>query len=104
MGLSIEQLDTYKLAVTLNHTVADLCFPNGRSHLRDQGIRAADSLVLNIAEGMGRGRTTRAGKNHFRIARGSLLEVYAVLDILRVIPAHQETFRRLDRMLYGLIR
>ncbi len=104
MGLSIESLDTYQVALTINRSVASFRYPPGRSHLKDQGIRAADSLVLNIAEGMGRGRTTNAGKNHFRIARGSLLEVFAVVDLLGMGGELKQQIRIADRLLWGLIR
>ncbi|MSP55613.1 MAG: four helix bundle protein [Myxococcales bacterium] len=45
----------------------------GGSHLRDQLQRAADSVVLNIAE----------GRAHFRIAAGSAAERCAALDLIR---------------------
>ncbi|MED5373383.1 MAG: four helix bundle protein [Myxococcota bacterium] len=104
MPLSIENLDAYRLAISLNRSIAALDFPKNRAHLRDQGVRAADSVVLNIAEGMGRGRLTNAGKNHMRIAKGSLLEVYAVLDLLNKADQHRVDIERLDRLLYGLQR
>jgi four helix bundle protein len=104
MNLSIESLDAYRISVEINHFVAEHTYPQGRAHLKDQGIRAADSLVLNIAEGMGRGRQTKAGRNHFRIARGSLLEVYAVADLLKMGEDLKGKIRVADRLLWGLIR
>lgn len=104
MPLSIENLDAYRTAMDLNRLIASLDFPKHRTHLRDQGLRAADSVVLNIAEGMGRGMRTNAGRNHFRIARGSLLEVYAVLDMLGHADTYRERIRTLDKLLYGLQR
>ena len=53
----------------------------GKASLKEQGCRAADSVVLNIAEGRARGGG--AGENHFRIALGSAAEVCAVLDLSR---------------------
>ena len=44
-----ERLDCYQLAVEVNRFIAQASFPPGRSHLRDQGLRASDSVVLNLA-------------------------------------------------------
>lgn len=104
MNLSIESLNAYQAARRINRRIVAFDFPPNRTHLKDQGIRAADSLVLNIAEGMGRGRLTRAGKNHFRIARGSLLEVFAVADLLEMGEPLKQDLRVADRLLWGLIR
>ena len=46
-----EGLDCYKLAVQVSRWAAMQVFPGHRKHLRDQLVRAADSIVLNIAEG-----------------------------------------------------
>ncbi len=99
-----EQLDAYQLAVQLNHAVAKLTFPPGRTHLRDQAIRAADSMVLNIAEGMGRGLQTGAGKNHLRIARGSAAELFSVCHILGRPEETLDRCRRVDLMLFKLLK
>lgn len=104
MQLSIENLDAYRLSVEINHAVSEHSYPPGRAHLKDQALRAADSLVLNIAEGMGRGRQSKAGRNHFRIARGSLLEVFAVVDLLKMGDDLKQRIRVADRLLWGLIR
>ena len=62
-----EGLDCYKVAVQLSRWAASQVFPAHRKHLRDQLVRAADSIVLNIAEGAGRapamaGATTTASR------------------------------------------
>ena len=77
-------------------------WPTGTAHLKDQGTRAADSVVLNIAEGCGRGG--RAGLNHFRIARGSVGEALAVLDLvdLEEGPEQQALLRRIGAMLHKM--
>ena len=67
-------------------------------------MRAADSIVLNIAEGCGRGRRTGAGKNHFRIARGSAGEVLAAMQLVRADDALQNDLKRIGAMLSGLSR
>jgi four helix bundle protein len=101
---SFENLDVYKLSLSVNERVAATRWPVGRSHLKDQAIRAADSVVLNISEGCGRGRLTKAGKNHFRIALGSAGEVFAVFQMLRTDPELQDDLRRVGAMLAGLAR
>jgi len=90
-----EHLDVYQVALSVarwNHTVH---WPTGLTHLKDQGIRAADSTVLNIAEGVARGG--RPGQNHLRIAQGSAGEVLAVLDIA-LLPGASEQQARLRRV------
>ncbi|MSP55422.1 MAG: four helix bundle protein, partial [Myxococcales bacterium] len=66
------------------------------SHLRDQLQRAADSVVLNIAE----------GRAHFRIAAGSAAERCAALDLIGSpeAQAEQPKLRRVGAMLRGLAR
>ncbi len=78
--------------------------PTGRSHLRDQLQRAADSVVLNVAEGRARGGD--AGRNHFRIAAGSAAEACAALDLVgsAEAAAEQAKLRRVGAMLRGLVR
>ncbi|MEZ4318506.1 MAG: four helix bundle protein [Myxococcota bacterium] len=74
-----EGLDVYRLAVTVARWMRTTRWPANASHLRDQAIRSADSVVLNIAEGMSRGG--RPGTNHLRIAKGSAGEAFAALDV-----------------------
>jgi four helix bundle protein len=85
--------------------------PPSERDLADQWRRACNSIVLNLAEGV-----TRRGAKEFRrfadIARGSLVEVEAILDLLQhlalfqaaeldeVIKVHDEC----ARTVYGLLR
>ena len=62
-----ERLDCYRLAVEVNRWFSKAVFPPGRAHLKDQGQRASDSVVCNIAEGASK-RGTKAGRNNLRIA------------------------------------
>jgi four helix bundle protein len=80
-----EGLDCYKLAVQVSRWAAKQVFPAQRKHLRDQLVRAADSVVLNIAEGAGRGPGD-GRRNHYRIALGSAAEVAAIIDVQRPPP------------------
>ena len=72
-----ERLDCYQLAVEVNRFLAKAAFPAGRSHLRDQGLPASDSVVLNLAEGLG--RTGKAKQNYLSIARASAAECWTWL-------------------------
>jgi four helix bundle protein len=78
--LSHETLDAYQLALGVARWVRTTEFPRGEAALKDQAKRAADSVVLNLAEGC---HALGGNRNrHFRIARGSAAEVSAVLDLL----------------------
>ncbi len=70
--------------------------------------RAAASVPLNIAEGFGVG-TTQGTLRHFRIARGSLFETDAALDLVEddglILPAGmRDLLEETDRVLQALIR
>ena len=52
-------------------------------NLRDQMQRAMRSVVLNIAEGAGE-RGSTAQKRYYSIARGSVSEVAAAIDLYRI--------------------
>ncbi len=90
-----ETLDAYRVAVTAARWMRSTRWPTGSSHLQDQGTRAADSMVLNLAEGVSRGG--RPGENHLRIARASAGEALAVLDLID-LPGGAEQQQRLRRV------
>jgi len=56
--------------------------PPGYGFLTDQLRRAAASVPLNFAEGYGRS-TNKEQRRFFIIARGSVSEVAAILDVAR---------------------
>jgi four helix bundle protein len=99
-----EKLDVYRLALEVARWFPTVTVPRGRASLKEQGCRAADSVVLNIAEG--RARSARAGKNHFRIALGSAAEMSAVLDLVQSRDAlyFQQRLRRIGAMLSRMSR
>ncbi len=74
------------------------------SHLRDQLLRAASSIVLNLAEGSGRfGRKDQ--KRFYHIAFGSLRECQAVIDL--ELAGNKELVKQADLVaahLYKLIQ
>ena len=49
----------------------------------DQLVRAAESVVRNIAEGAGRWSDADSSK-HYKIARGEAMECAASLDVLKL--------------------
>jgi len=98
-----ETLDGYRYALTVARWLRATQWPPGRAHLKDQGLRASESMVLNIAEG--RARTGKAGRNQYRIARGSAAETCAVLDLIDLPegPKHQALLRRVGAILTALM-
>ena len=81
MYFNHEKLTCYSVALGVARWAADVRVPTQRRHLKDQLVRAADSVVLNIAEGCGRPMGA-ARRNFFDIARGSAAEVGAIVDLL----------------------
>jgi four helix bundle protein len=78
--------EVYRIAIEFQELVPRLLARTRHPTLRDQLERASFSMVLNLAEGIG--RYSRADKAHFyRIARGSALETAAAIDILKARQA-----------------
>lgn len=74
---------SYQVAVEVFKEVKKLQLP---TYLRDQCLRAASSVVLNLAEGSG--KDSAADRRRFyQIAMGSLREVQAILDLADKVPA-----------------
>lgn len=85
MTFMFENLTVYQKALTLVDKVEDLCdtIISTRSHaITDQFTRAALSIPLNIAEGNGRWHKGDK-RQFFWIARGSILECVAILQVLK---------------------
>ena len=74
----------------------------GHASLYDQGRRAAESAVLNLAEACY--RHGKARLYHFRVAQGSTAEFVAVLDLVDHddSAAHQADLRSALAMMQGL--
>ena len=100
-----EGLDCYQLAVGISRWAARQVFPVHRKHLRDQLVRAADAVVLNLAEGCGKGPGD-SRRNHYRIALGSAAEVCAVIDICDFSDGDERRaeVRRVGAMLAAMAR
>ncbi len=77
-GLSIEYaVETFRIAESLSGL---------HRHSRDQWLRAAQSISLNIAEGNGK-RSLKDRSRFFDISRGSALECSAIQDVLLISGA-----------------
>ncbi len=108
-----EKLDLYqelkKLNVMVYQTLKDL---KGLDHyVVDQWKRASMSSVLNLAEGTG--RMTPADKKHFyTIARGSIFECVAILDMAYrlghidkvLFDTFYAGYEKVSKMLLGMYR
>jgi four helix bundle protein len=109
-GSGLESFDCYRLALELATIAAELV-PRGHAALKDQIERATTSTVLNISEGWGYWQARQ--KAHFyTIARGSVLESGAAIDLLRArglanaadCDRARVLCTRIGQMLGGLIR
>ena len=93
-----EQLDVYRLAieyVASSYRVAKSL--NGpEPHARDQWLRAAQPIPLNIAEGNGK-QSLKDKNRFFEIARGSALECVAIHDILLSFEAIDSELNRVEK-------
>ena len=106
----LESSDCYRLAVEFAALAASLV-PRGHASLRDQLERASASALLNLSEAWGRWQV-REKAHHYEIARGSILESGAAIDLLRArgLASEAECGRarelcaRVGQMLNGLIR
>jgi four helix bundle protein len=77
-----ENLDVYRVSIDFISLSDDVVehLPKGRSYLADQFLRAATSIVLNVAEGAGEFSFKDKGR-FYRIARRSATECAAILDV-----------------------
>ncbi len=90
--LNYKKLDVYRCSIEHLALVAKVLDAQkgrrGNADLMDQLRRAALSVPLNIAEGVGRS-TPADQARHYVIARGSAMECGAIFDaafLLRLIP------------------
>lgn len=87
-----EDLDVYQCAIEFmaiaSRTVEVV--PRGYGELRTQLRKAATSIPLHIAEGVGK-RTEADQRKFFRYARGSAQECGAIFDTLEVMGEIDES-------------
>ena len=93
-----ERLEVYRPAiehVSSSYRIAKSL--NGpERHARDQWLRAAQSIPLNIAEGNGK-QSLKDKNRFFEIARGSALECAAIHDILTSFEAIDAELNRVGK-------
>jgi four helix bundle protein len=83
--LSFQRLHVYQRAIDFLALATEIVeqLPRGQKQRADQLIRAAESVVRNIAEGAGRWSDADSAK-HYKIARGEAMESAASLDVLKL--------------------
>ena len=108
-----EKLEVYTVARKLNYKVFSFLYKSKSidTHLQDQWKRASLSILLNLAEGTG--RISINDKKHFiTIARGSVNESVAILQILKDLDRIEERiysdlyakYEQVLKMLLGMYR
>lgn len=92
---------TLDLAVEFHDEVAAL---NVQGHLRDQIVRAASSIALNLTEGNAK-FSAKEKRRYYQVAYGSLKECETALRMLKIKdqPINQ-TANHLGGALYKLVR
>ena len=105
-----DKLDVYRLSIDCVATSFRIAKELNRvhRHARDQWLRAAQSIPLNIAEGNGK-RSLKDRNRFLDIARGSALECAAIQDVLAAtdgldVGQHQDLKRMLKRVVSMLTR
>ncbi len=83
--LSFQRLEVYQRAIEFLALTIDVVndLPKGHSERADQLVRAAESVLRNIAEGAGRWSEADCAK-HYKIARGEAMECAASLDVMKL--------------------
>jgi four helix bundle protein len=93
-----ERLGVYRLSidyVAFSYQIARSLKGVNRQ-ARDQWLRAAQSIPLNIAEGNGK-QSLKDKNRFFEIARGSALECASIHDVLRVCDAITDDANQLGK-------
>ena len=105
-----DRLDVYRLSIEYVANAFDAAkdLSGLHRHARDQWIRAAQSIPLNIAEGNGK-RSYKDRARFFDIARGSSFECAAIQDVLVVsngleLNVSEELKTKLKRIVSMLTR
>ena len=100
-----DRLDVYRLSIDyVAQSFAVAKQLNGlHRHARDQWLRAAQSIPLNIAEGNGK-RSLKDRNRFLDIARGSALECASIQDVLAATDGiDDESHGELKRMLRRIV-
>jgi four helix bundle protein len=103
--LSYERLDVYQRTIEFLALILPAIegFPRGHAAVKDQLKRAAMSIALNIAEGVGRPSPNDA-KRFYAMARGSAMECGAVIDVGELLDiVEEETARKAKGLLERIV-
>ncbi len=103
--LSFQRLDVYQRAIEFLAFVTAIAdeLPKGHAERVDQLVRAAESVVRNIAEGAGRWSAADSSK-HYKIARGEAMEAAASLDVMKLRRLIEEPqYERGIHLLEGVV-
>ena len=87
-----ERLDVYQ--VTKNQNIKIITFLNSTEidpDMKDRWKKASLSTMLNLAEGTGR-MTVEEKKHYYTLARGSVFECTAIMDLLHDMGQVDNTF------------
>lgn len=108
-----EKLECYRRVVQLAEELSKdgARWPRGFGYLLDQQRRAMASAVLNLVEGNAR-RSGAERRRFFEVARASVAEVSACVDLMRVfglVPGDRagslkSELSLVSRMIWGLMR
>jgi four helix bundle protein len=93
-----ERLDDYRLAIDYVSSTSRIAksLDGPERNARDQWLRAAQSIPLNIAKGIGK-QSLKDKNRFFEIARGSTLECAAIHDILLSFEAIDSELNRIGK-------
>jgi four helix bundle protein len=110
---SYQKLEVYKKAFLLNQSVYTFIKEHSKipAYAKNQLGRASLSIVLNIAEGSAK-FTKKDRRSFFVIARGSVFESAAMIDILyaeneissELKKQLEQGLEEVSRMLYAMIK
>ncbi len=108
-----ERLELYQVIRNQNKSVLKFIFAHNTldAYIKDQWKRSSISSVLNLTEGAG--RITDADKKHFfTMARGSVYECAALLQLVKDLEAIDDktyqdfynAYEQISKMLLGMYR
>ncbi len=89
----------HELAIKLAQKVARARWPQQFANLRNQAVRAANAVVLNLAEA--EWKSGKAAHASYRIALGELGEVAAAMQLVRIRywrPPVEALYEELERL------
>ena len=97
----LKNFRTYQLSLEFYHLASKIRMQN---HLKDQLLRAASSVSLNLAEGAAK-RTPKDRRKFYNIAQASMIECSAIFDLNKIEDKSlRDLISALNGSLYNLVR